>query len=969
MAEAQEVVDKLRDVLLAQDQSATPELRDLAVGYADLCRTVNDRIRRCSQLLRQNLRTEAVHLAEASPNVLDQLTILDFPGRNDWRQLCVQYGLPEAPVLDIDSAAAINDAYTAVQPIAVLLAKHRTLAMALAPLPLRLVVMREIARLDTTASFWVDDIRTFEVARLGEIRKILTSASVDPQLLENLQSELNSNLWSVPVPADMTRDVNARVEKFRDEESQRDMQKLLPELDAAYSAMEEDRCRALLEDCGVALQGRSPNGDIRERLEAVQTWLHGLEQSRKLQRDFDAACVQLEQAIDTGKPTETIEQAYKATTRLSLPLAPELETRYKQCMARRQQEALRKRKMIYFTVAAAAVVLLAAIGLFAFFTIRSHEVRGWDQVIRAATAEVTRMGDLADGQKVLGLLAKQPAGVRDTPKIIADTGKLQAAVAAEQIRAKHFKSLYARAVPLPLGSAQALRLMSAARAVALRPSEKAAIRKWFRKHHAYDQQQQALRNSAFNRAARKLLDRIDLRLTAGDIRHNPAMAVKTLQLLEAQLKGLETTQGITKKLYDAEIDSIQAVLSRRSAALTNIIADNAAYARILTPPFTVGDYISALKSYKNGHPDGRYKQTVAELSAAIPALRAVKAWSDLRTSWAGSLLNPTRENAKVYLAAITKYLAAYPNSPLAEVALQYSNYLAQALTATAATGPWLGQFSTVLHNRLLRRLDIFTTSGGTIYFVLPGTRITQNTIGNDQVLSFNAVTSADASARSVIDLPVGVSLTTKRPVRSPQARLSRRLLDAVRGMSFGQWNTIGFEEMRLLQSSSASPVVKGLLLSDVLVLNKPFMSKKQAAAFSNSARRLKHLHLENVNWLNPAKPVQSDIVHGVDRAFKMLPDLTQYIAQAHSANEALKQSVNFSISTLGICRKVNGAMSIHCAAMPPSNGDRAWVIVAGGTKYHLEKIGVRHAGKWVWVPGADSTMVEGTLVLITPGEK
>ena len=308
MAEAQEVVDKLRDVLLAQDQSATPELRDLAVGYADLCRTVNDRIRRCSQLLRQNLRTEAVHLAEASPNVLDQLTILDFPGRNDWRQLCVQYGLPEAPVLDIDSAAAINDAYTAVQPIAVLLAKHRTLAMALAPLPLRLVVMREIARLDTTASFWVDDIRTFEVARLGEIRKILTSASVDPQLLENLQSELNSNLWSVPVPADMTRDVNARVEKFRDEESQRDMQKLLPELDAAYSAMEEDRCRALLEDCGVALQGRSPNGDIRERLEAVQTWLHGLEQSRKLQRDFDAACVQLEQAIDTGKPTETIEQ-------------------------------------------------------------------------------------------------------------------------------------------------------------------------------------------------------------------------------------------------------------------------------------------------------------------------------------------------------------------------------------------------------------------------------------------------------------------------------------------------------------------------------------------------------------------------------------------------------------------------------------------------------------------------------------
>jgi|GEM_PF-4527080 len=948
------------------NSGVTPELRDLAVSYAELCRAVNDRIRRCSQLLRQNLRTEAVHLAEASPNVLEQLTLLDFPGRIEWQQLCVQYGLPEAPALDMDSAAAINDAYTAVQPIAVLLAKHRTLAMALAPLPLRLVVMREIAKLDTTATFWADDIRLFETARLGEIRRTLASAKIDYSSLENLQSELNSRLWSVPVPADLQRDVNARVEKFRDEEAHHDMQKLLPELDAAYSAMEEDRCRALLADCAMVLRGRSPAGEVKERLEAVQAWLHGLEQARNQQRDFEAACVQLEQAIDTGKPTETIEQAYKATTRFSLPLAPELETRFKQCMARRQQEAARKRKMIYFTVAAAALVLLTAIGLFAFFTIRSHEASGWDQVVSAATVAVTRKGDLADGQKVLALLAKQPAGVQATPMIAADAGKLQAAVAAEKAREARYKNLYARAAGLRLGSSRALKLMSAARAIALRASEKSDVDKWFRQRQGYDQQQQALRDSAFNHAARTLLGRIDLHLTASEIRHNPSAASKTLEQLDGELKLLKATRGITPSIYNAETDSVQAVLSRRAAAISNVISDDTAYARILNPPLTVGDYIIELKGYIRAHPDGRHGQVVKGFTAEAPAIRAVEAWSDMRKSWSGSLLNPQREEAKSRMAAIAKYSGKFPDSPFAKTAQQYSDYLSSALAATASGGPWLGQFSGVLHNRLLRGLDTLSTSDGKTYFVLPGTKITENTIGNDQVQCFRAVTSADTASESTIDLHSDVSLTSDKPVRSPQAILSRQLANMINAMSLGQWDTIGFREIRLLKSSSANPVVRGLLLSDVISLNKPFLSKNVSRAFSATDHNLAALHLENVNWLNPAKPIHSDVASGVKRAFSRLPDIKAMIVRATRANELLARAVDFNVTSLAICQKVSDGWAISCA-MPPANGDVAWVVVADGTKGRLEKLGVMRAGKWNLVPSAESGVADGTLVFVTGG--
>ncbi len=217
MPAAQDLVDRLRDALTARDQSITQELRDLATAYVELCRAVNDRIRRCGQLLRQGLKTEAVNLAEADPNLLDQLTALDFPERDARQQWCVQYGLAEPPPLDMESAGAINEAYTAVQPLEVLLAKHRRLALALAPLPLRLVVMREIAKADKSANFWADDIRTFEIARLGEIRQQWAMAAADRHLPGLLLNELSSGQWSVAIPGDLLRAVKERAGERRDQ--------------------------------------------------------------------------------------------------------------------------------------------------------------------------------------------------------------------------------------------------------------------------------------------------------------------------------------------------------------------------------------------------------------------------------------------------------------------------------------------------------------------------------------------------------------------------------------------------------------------------------------------------------------------------------------------------------------------------------------------------------------------------------
>src|SRR5207237_43487 len=73
------------------------------------------------------------------------------------------YGLPPPPKLLLETAEALNRAYADEAPLEGLLKKHRLLALARAPLPARLDVMRKIAALDRGNAAWAQDIT--ELAR------------------------------------------------------------------------------------------------------------------------------------------------------------------------------------------------------------------------------------------------------------------------------------------------------------------------------------------------------------------------------------------------------------------------------------------------------------------------------------------------------------------------------------------------------------------------------------------------------------------------------------------------------------------------------------------------------------------------------------------------------------------------------------------------------------------------------------
>src|SRR5687767_9088108 len=105
------VVDNIRAFLSSVDQTRTEGLADLASEYAALCREANARLRRCGDYLRRGMRTEAVHLAEAQPSLLDLVAALDFPELQEFQNTCSIYELSPPPKLLMEVAQELNEAY------------------------------------------------------------------------------------------------------------------------------------------------------------------------------------------------------------------------------------------------------------------------------------------------------------------------------------------------------------------------------------------------------------------------------------------------------------------------------------------------------------------------------------------------------------------------------------------------------------------------------------------------------------------------------------------------------------------------------------------------------------------------------------------------------------------------------------------------------------------------------------------
>ena len=82
-----QLVNEIQAILRA-GQADRGHLLRVAADYALACRSVNERARRCRELLRDGWLTKARQLAAEAASFLDDPAVLDFPRRQEWIELC-----------------------------------------------------------------------------------------------------------------------------------------------------------------------------------------------------------------------------------------------------------------------------------------------------------------------------------------------------------------------------------------------------------------------------------------------------------------------------------------------------------------------------------------------------------------------------------------------------------------------------------------------------------------------------------------------------------------------------------------------------------------------------------------------------------------------------------------------------------------------------------------------------------------
>ncbi len=99
MEQCRSLIAEIRRLVRADEPIIANHLQGLATAYAQACRECNERLMWCQELLRKNLREEALALSREEPSLLELAGQLQFEERGEWDEIVRTRELALAPGL------------------------------------------------------------------------------------------------------------------------------------------------------------------------------------------------------------------------------------------------------------------------------------------------------------------------------------------------------------------------------------------------------------------------------------------------------------------------------------------------------------------------------------------------------------------------------------------------------------------------------------------------------------------------------------------------------------------------------------------------------------------------------------------------------------------------------------------------------------------------------------------------------
>lgn len=370
MAEISEIHELLESVRVTLASSMNPDREELERLHNELdaeIRLANKRLRECDALLAEGHRSEAIQLAEQEPNLLEVVSILDFPELPEWNDFVVELGLTVTPELQIDIATDLNGAYSDDAPLERLMRKFRVLSLGRAPLRARIDLLRQIAKRDAGTSYWQEDLKSYEQTRMRQLADESREAisKRDVAMVKQLTDEIHNKKWSVKPDRRIVARLDEMMAEVQSLETLKALQKVTDQLKAAMQSRDAELAKSLAEKWDITAGKCDPDSelfrDTADEAEPVFLWLDRLGEQEEEEKQYAAEVKKLQKVLRSATSTMTeIYRVYDAVADIDgFDIPQSVQEKYEQRIAEFERQQKKKKTMTIVGVALGVIVLLA----------------------------------------------------------------------------------------------------------------------------------------------------------------------------------------------------------------------------------------------------------------------------------------------------------------------------------------------------------------------------------------------------------------------------------------------------------------------------------------------------------------------------------------------------------------------------------------------------------------------------------
>jgi len=933
LPDIQRIVDEVRFRLQSGDCELTPQLEQLAREYGELCHAINSRLRRCGEFLKQGLRAEAMHLADADPNLLEIFATADFPERVEWDEITALYQLPRAEPLLSEIAEELNEAYALQRPLEKLLDRHRLLALRRAPLNQRLAVMRKLSQADPDSPFWGEDLAEIERARLGEIEAEARAAAArgDAQALSQIAGELSSNEWrEAPSPA-----LQQLVRRLA-------LASVAEQLAAAHAAGRMPEARSLREQWQELSARAAPQAvdGLALQVAPALKWIAGEDARSASARQHREALAVLDRRLSSAVSPEELDQARRAVLKHGDLPEPFVSRLYSRTIELKRQTRARRQR----TAAMIAGLLVAIFGLAAFVgrgILRADSAR---RVAQAAD-QMIEQGNLSQARRLL----EQNESLSTSEAYLATQVRLVAAEKKEQERVAAFQGAIERSKSART-SDEADAFLREADRLTITIDERNLVADQIARWKLKAQETTEHQEETFQRRLSEATDALD-RLE--DMQQRGTASAAFFQLLksaEETIGELRELTGHVKATLARHADSAESRLAKikgalvherdRAELLERLTRESQVFSNQTDPAEQVIRFAELLKKYAAAFPgDPRSRDFTASSAEAI-LWRGVVAWQQLAGQWK-ELLPAKVARAKERMAECDAWLREFSRSAAAPAIEEYAAFLKHVVAREQdSSGDETEGVRRKLHNLfsgpLIDNVQVIELKDGKKYYLKQ-----QLDEPEGEKFTFRYLAGFDGGQRSK-----AVSkdeLKQPHSHEAPQTQICRRLRGIVERAPLAGWNEALVEVAETLRSDrDLDPFLRYYLLLRTL----EYARASDAFLETELEKQVADLRDSKISpatkWMDPDDRDVARARRAAGEKVAALGDLKAPWRRAKDREERLSARLFETVTPVGWLFLDEGRRWRFESGWTPRGESSLWVAAGGENAAQWVRIGEAH---------------------------